>query len=275
MVHDNANKNHGAKQLRVDVTSNGLTNGSTTTNNTSCNDSDESPQWECYNSSISNFMGYDSKRYTGISSVKSETSLDLGEPRSIACLLSTAPGNVPDLHSARSVMSVNDEKLSGLVSGLTKSSGLQFGGLTDSALPPIKRKRRFSNESGETLAPPMLLKPMSVSSVDFVQNENLACSPLSEYPIVPRKRRRNLLAKNGEANGSLKCSVCGDGASGYHYNALSCEGCKGKPERADGWCRFELGCAMLRCLSTGPGLEYCTWLELCMNIKNSLQGYTL
>jgi len=23
------------------------------------------------------------------------------------------------------------------------------------------------------------------------------------------------------------CLVCGDRASGYHYNALSCEGCKG------------------------------------------------
>ena len=31
------------------------------------------------------------------------------------------------------------------------------------------------------------------------------------------------------AHGSngLVCSVCGDTASGYHYNALSCEGCKG------------------------------------------------
>lgn len=24
------------------------------------------------------------------------------------------------------------------------------------------------------------------------------------------------------------CRICGDRASGYHYNALSCEGCKGK-----------------------------------------------
>ena len=24
------------------------------------------------------------------------------------------------------------------------------------------------------------------------------------------------------------CLVCGDRASGYHYNALTCEGCKGK-----------------------------------------------
>jgi hypothetical protein len=24
------------------------------------------------------------------------------------------------------------------------------------------------------------------------------------------------------------CLICGDRASGYHYNALSCEGCKGR-----------------------------------------------
>jgi hypothetical protein len=24
------------------------------------------------------------------------------------------------------------------------------------------------------------------------------------------------------------CHICGDRASGYHYNALSCEGCKGE-----------------------------------------------
>lgn len=26
------------------------------------------------------------------------------------------------------------------------------------------------------------------------------------------------------------CLVCGDRASGYHYNALTCEGCKGEHE---------------------------------------------
>lgn len=27
------------------------------------------------------------------------------------------------------------------------------------------------------------------------------------------------------------CRICGDRASGYHYNALSCEGCKGSYKR--------------------------------------------
>ncbi|KAG5851613.1 hypothetical protein ANANG_G00053510 [Anguilla anguilla] len=35
------------------------------------------------------------------------------------------------------------------------------------------------------------------------------------------------------------CQVCGDRATGYHFNALSCEGCKGffrgNPESAPVW----------------------------------------
>lgn len=32
----------------------------------------------------------------------------------------------------------------------------------------------------------------------------------------------------GRIKGDELCVVCGDRASGYHYNALTCEGCKGK-----------------------------------------------
>jgi ecdysone receptor len=33
------------------------------------------------------------------------------------------------------------------------------------------------------------------------------------------------------------CLVCGDRASGYHYNALTCEGCKGQLHR---WWLFDI-----------------------------------
>ncbi len=48
---------------------------------------------------------------------------------------------------------------------------------------------------------------------------------------------RNMLKKKktlGIAGKSIEeeiCLICGDRASGYHYNALSCEGCKGKMEQ--------------------------------------------
>ncbi|KAG9273109.1 bile acid receptor isoform X2 [Astyanax mexicanus] len=48
-------------------------------------------------------------------------------------------------------------------------------------------------------------------------------------PIVPTvmyRRSRNT-AHPGRVKGEELCVVCGDKASGYHYNALTCEGCKG------------------------------------------------
>lgn len=35
--------------------------------------------------------------------------------------------------------------------------------------------------------------------------------------------------QTGKAGADL-CTICGDRASGYHYNALSCEGCKGEDD---------------------------------------------
>ncbi|KAF6714536.1 Bile acid receptor [Oryzias melastigma] len=40
--------------------------------------------------------------------------------------------------------------------------------------------------------------------------------------------RRSRLGIGGKSRGQDElCVVCGDKASGYHYNALTCEGCKG------------------------------------------------
>ncbi|XP_075870855.1 bile acid receptor isoform X2 [Nelusetta ayraudi] len=46
--------------------------------------------------------------------------------------------------------------------------------------------------------------------------------------VVPAvcKRTRHM-AQAGRVKGEELCVVCGDKASGYHYNALTCEGCKG------------------------------------------------
>ncbi|XP_061578108.1 bile acid receptor isoform X2 [Cololabis saira] len=46
--------------------------------------------------------------------------------------------------------------------------------------------------------------------------------------VVPAvcKRTRHMM-QTGRMKGEELCVVCGDKASGYHYNALTCEGCKG------------------------------------------------
>ncbi|XP_042351782.1 bile acid receptor [Plectropomus leopardus] len=44
-------------------------------------------------------------------------------------------------------------------------------------------------------------------------------------PVVCKRTRH--MSGPGRAKGEELCVVCGDKASGYHYNALTCEGCKG------------------------------------------------
>ncbi|KAL1775395.1 bile acid receptor isoform X4 [Sigmodon hispidus] len=46
-----------------------------------------------------------------------------------------------------------------------------------------------------------------------------------EMPVT--KKARMATSSAGRIKGDELCVVCGDRASGYHYNALTCEGCKG------------------------------------------------
>ncbi|CAH7324657.1 Nr1h4 [Phodopus roborovskii] len=48
---------------------------------------------------------------------------------------------------------------------------------------------------------------------------------VSEMPVTKKPRMATSAA--GRIKGDELCVVCGDRASGYHYNALTCEGCKG------------------------------------------------
>ncbi|XP_059968720.1 bile acid receptor isoform X5 [Mesoplodon densirostris] len=49
----------------------------------------------------------------------------------------------------------------------------------------------------------------------------------TEVVEIPVTKKARLGASAGRIKGDELCVVCGDRASGYHYNALTCEGCKG------------------------------------------------
>ncbi|XP_068258003.1 bile acid receptor isoform X3 [Nyctibius grandis] len=49
----------------------------------------------------------------------------------------------------------------------------------------------------------------------------------TEIMDLPAAKKTRLGHSTGRVKGEELCVVCGDKASGYHYNALTCEGCKG------------------------------------------------
>ncbi|XP_036376271.1 bile acid receptor [Megalops cyprinoides] len=59
-----------------------------------------------------------------------------------------------------------------------------------------------------------------------VPTENSYDTDIEEVS-VPMGKRPRLGPHPGRVKGEELCVVCGDKASGYHYNALTCEGCKG------------------------------------------------
>lgn len=50
----------------------------------------------------------------------------------------------------------------------------------------------------------------------------------TEIMDIPAAKKPRLGHSTGKVKGEELCVVCGDKASGYHYNALTCEGCKGR-----------------------------------------------
>lgn len=69
------------------------------------------------------------------------------------------------------------------------------------------------------------------SSTEIVESAKFGLSPLVFLCVCvcfidgqPVKRKKGPAPK---MLGNEVCSVCGDKASGFHYNVLSCEGCKG------------------------------------------------
>ncbi|XP_043206618.1 ecdysone receptor-like isoform X2 [Amphibalanus amphitrite] len=64
---------------------------------------------------------------------------------------------------------------------------------------------------------------ISTSSVASVEGHDDLASPCSNGQFGDDKRKKGPVPRQNEE----LCLVCGDRASGYHYNALTCEGCKG------------------------------------------------
>ncbi|XP_060550592.1 bile acid receptor isoform X2 [Pantherophis guttatus] len=87
-------------------------------------------------------------------------------------------------------------------------------------LPPYYSSFSLHPQQSEEWHSPVMYELGKMSSNNLQTKE----TDLVDIPVA-KKSRMDLLS--GRTKDKELCVVCGDKASGYHYNALTCEGCKG------------------------------------------------
>ncbi|XP_054844273.1 bile acid receptor isoform X2 [Eublepharis macularius] len=78
----------------------------------------------------------------------------------------------------------------------------------------------FCSQQPEEWYSPVMYEFRKIPSDNFLIKE----PELGGMPVAKKSR---MGPSSGRVKGEELCVVCGDKASGYHYNALTCEGCKG------------------------------------------------
>ncbi|XP_067415823.1 bile acid receptor isoform X2 [Emydura macquarii macquarii] len=86
--------------------------------------------------------------------------------------------------------------------------------------PPYYSNLGFYPQQPEEWYSPGMYELRRIPCENFFTRE----TELAETPVGKKSR---LGHSTGRVKGEELCVVCGDKASGYHYNALTCEGCKG------------------------------------------------
>ncbi|XP_034982887.1 bile acid receptor isoform X1 [Zootoca vivipara] len=86
--------------------------------------------------------------------------------------------------------------------------------------PPYYSSLGFYPQQPEEWYSPIMYEFRKLPSDNF---------PLKEPDLegMPVAKKTRMGPSGGRTKGEELCVVCGDKASGYHYNALTCEGCKG------------------------------------------------
>lgn len=87
--------------------------------------------------------------------------------------------------------------------------------------PPYYSNLGFYPQQPEEWYSPGMYELRRMPSENFFTRE-------TELVEIPAAKKSRLGTSTGRVKGEELCVVCGDKASGYHYNALTCEGCKGR-----------------------------------------------
>ncbi|KAG2459936.1 NR1H4 protein, partial [Polypterus senegalus] len=94
------------------------------------------------------------------------------------------------------------------------------------AQPPISSPPYYSSHNFYPQYPDDWYPSSAIHELRKATCENSYEKELGDgiFPVLKRSRQG---LHPGRTKGEELCVVCGDKASGYHYNALTCEGCKG------------------------------------------------
>ena len=106
-------------------------------------------------------------------------------------------------------------------------------------------QRDFSGQYSQSTSPSLSQQSSPHSTTYSNISDSASVSSVKSDPssaisamnaMVSQQQKRRKLTTHGAAGKSIEeelCLICGDRASGYHYNALSCEGCKGKNNKSN------------------------------------------
>ncbi|XP_073183513.1 bile acid receptor isoform X3 [Lepidochelys kempii] len=107
------------------------------------------------------------------------------------------------------------------VSAYTQYSSMPFPPVQPQiSSPPYYSNLGFYPQQPEEWYSPGMYELRRIPCENFFTRE----TELADIPVAKKSR---LGHSTGRVKGEELCVVCGDKASGYHYNALTCEGCKG------------------------------------------------
>ncbi|XP_064417159.1 bile acid receptor isoform X1 [Latimeria chalumnae] len=123
-----------------------------------------------------------------------------------------------------------------------------FDGLTEQTSPPLQDPdvspySHYASMQFPSIQPHLVTSPYYSSHGHYAQyHEDWYSTGMYELRKIPSEalfsreteegdlpvtKKSRLGTLTGRVKGEELCVVCGDKASGYHYNALTCEGCKG------------------------------------------------
>ncbi|XP_029419205.1 bile acid receptor isoform X5 [Nannospalax galili] len=141
----------------------------------------------------------------------------------------TPSGFVPDMMSVKPAKGVLTEQSAGPlgqnldVEPYSQYSNVQFPQVQPQVSPSSSYYSNlgFYPQQPEEWCSPGIYELRRMPAETVYQGE----TEVAEMPVMKKPRMGTSAA--GRIKGDELCVVCGDRASGYHYNALTCEGCKG------------------------------------------------